>query len=362
MSIFLNGIYESDDLISDLDDTTTDDELALDSDLGSELAPAEDPLEEASMVMYESQYNFNQIMMAIGMRELNEAARGKVAVFTEADVSGFFTKVKDTIKRMFQRIQTAINEFLIDFGGKVRKDEDFVHRYANEIRVGYKTDNWSLEGYAYNTKAAEMLDDYDKASAAMLAQAGDVSASDFDDNKTIDVKQIKNDFLMKVADGNSKAAKSISSAVDELIKNTRGSDSPISLTTKNVNIDDVIGTLTGFEFKSAKNAIRRIRDSYKKAIDKINKLEKNVKGDKSISNKSTILKNISKTSDLIIFERNVCNSVYLAYLRCLRDKTNQCRKIAHKCYQLGKNASGEKKYDNKYGSQNASALFNIDLI
>lgn len=361
MSIFLNGIYESDDLIPDLDDTTTDDELALDSDLGSELAPAEDPLEEASMIMYESQYNFNQIMMAIGMRELNEAARGKVAVFTEADVSGFFTKVKDTIKRMFQRIQTAINEFLIDFGSKVRKDEDFVHRYANEIRVGYKTDNWSLEGYAYNNKTAEMLDLYDKEAASMLAQAGNTSASDFD-TESIDVKEIKNEFLMKVADGNSKAAKSISSAVNELIKNTRGSDSPVSLTTKNVDINDVIGTLTGFEFKSAKNAIRRIRDSYKKAIDKINKLEKNVKGDKGISNKNNIMKNISKSSDLIVFERNVCNSVYLAYLRCLRDKTNQCRKIAHKCYQLGKNASDEKKYDNKYGSQNASALFNIDLI
>ena len=49
-----------------------------------------EPLEEAFNMIYEAEYNYNQIMRCIGINELKSYNEGKEFVFTEADKAGFF--------------------------------------------------------------------------------------------------------------------------------------------------------------------------------------------------------------------------------------------------------------------------------
>ena len=59
-----------------------------------------DPLEEAYFIMYESEYNYNQIMRCIGLNEISQAQLGRDLVLEAEDVTGFFATVK-TCSRCF---------------------------------------------------------------------------------------------------------------------------------------------------------------------------------------------------------------------------------------------------------------------
>lgn len=362
MGVFLNSILENDELLATDIEDINDGDTALDNDINDGIeSPVEDPLEEASMIMYESQANFNQIMMAIGMHELNEAANGRVAVFTEADVSGFFAKVKETIKRMYTRIVTAINEFLVEFGAKVNNDSNFFAKYKAEIIEGFNTGNWSLEGYDYSNFA--FTDVIKSAEADLGSRALAIAGTKFEDHvgdtaSADEVKEYKKELLMDIANKKDDKIKTIADATNALIDKVRGKN-PIQLRGK-ITINDIKRALDGTEYREAKNTIRTIRDSYKRALDRLATLEKNAKKDKNIdkNEKNSGMKNISALSDVLIFERNCINSVYLASLRMTRDRANQARKIAHMCYKLGKNIDNDKRA----AHLGESSIFSIELI
>ena len=377
MGVFLNSILENDELLTTDIKDINDGDTALDNDINDGIeSPVEDPLEEASMIMYESQANFNQIMMAIGMHELNEAANGRVAVFTEADVSGFFAKVKETIKRMYTRIVTAINEFLVEFGAKVNNDKTFFANYKAEIAEGFEGE-WSIKGYDYsNFDLSKDLRDTmiikannpDEKDIDKLILNLEHLYSEFDDHvgnagySSGDIKNMKKDFLFKIADKKDDKIKTVSDAIKMHIENIRGKE-PIELNNNNkkITLDQIKKSLDGTEYAEAKNTIVTIRNSYKSALDRLSKIEKAAKKNNDIAknDKNHGMKVISALTDVLIFERNCVNSIYLAGLRMLRDKNNQARKIAHMCYNIGK------KKDINIETRKShveSGLFSIELI
>ena len=63
-----------------------------------------DPVAEAFDIMYEAEYNYNQIMKCIGIHEISEASMGRELVLEAEDSKGFFARVKEILTKMFARI------------------------------------------------------------------------------------------------------------------------------------------------------------------------------------------------------------------------------------------------------------------
>ena len=96
-----------------------------------------DPIEEAFMIMYESEYNYNQIMHTIGIHELAAASMGRDFVLEAADREGFFKRISDWLKDMFAKIAKAF-KYAADNGASIAQcsygsqSEDGKPKYMND--------------------------------------------------------------------------------------------------------------------------------------------------------------------------------------------------------------------------------------
>lgn len=105
-----------------------------------------EPVDEFAMIIYESEYNYNQIMEAIGMNELRESAMGRDLVLEAADIKGFFKTVKNFFVQMFERITKAVRDILAKLDLQAKSDKKFVAENKTYIIEGAKAD-WNMKGY-----------------------------------------------------------------------------------------------------------------------------------------------------------------------------------------------------------------------
>ncbi len=92
-------------------------------------------IEESYIAIAESTAAWNQIMHSIGMRELNEAARGR-EVMTEG-VKEWFKEAKDKIVAFFKKIWSVIQRWMGNMSAHFRTNKSFIAKYSAEIRKGY---------------------------------------------------------------------------------------------------------------------------------------------------------------------------------------------------------------------------------
>ena len=95
-----------------------------------------DPLEEMSIIVYESEYNFNQIMRCIGLNEVASASKGREFIFEAEDKEGFFKKVKDALIAAFKKVTELFKKVLANIATGVGADKKFVKMYAKQIEAG----------------------------------------------------------------------------------------------------------------------------------------------------------------------------------------------------------------------------------
>ena len=110
-----------------------------------------DPIEEAYMAMYESEYNYGQIMKVLGMAELREASMGRDLVLEAADIKGFFANVKKIIKNLFAKVVEAFKKAINYITSTIASDKKLVEKYKDKIEAGWDTD-WKAKGYLFKDK------------------------------------------------------------------------------------------------------------------------------------------------------------------------------------------------------------------
>ena len=89
-------IKELQDVIEDQDANQAEQDAAQDAAYGPDCG-VDDIMDESAYAIYEFECGHAQIMQAIGMHELQEAAAGREFIFEAADIKGFFKSVKDKI-------------------------------------------------------------------------------------------------------------------------------------------------------------------------------------------------------------------------------------------------------------------------
>lgn len=120
-------------------------------DYANEIPDETDPIGESTRIVYETTYNFNRICEAIGLREVNEAARGREFFLEAGGIGAFFDKVWENLKKLFTKVLYMFKAALTTLKEKGNIDARFVSKYKAAIEAGAAGD-WgdkTFSGYTF---------------------------------------------------------------------------------------------------------------------------------------------------------------------------------------------------------------------
>lgn len=300
----------------------------------------EEPLEEAAMAMYESEYNYNQLMQAIGMQELADMQNGREMVMEAADIKGFFARIAKIVKGLFEKITGAVKRVLDELTTGYKHDQKWLKDNADAVRAGAATD-WKANGYNFADTILVAKDDFEKSLAVLdKGYKDDMAAAKAGTyNGHIDLAEEKSKSITRTTGLD---AKDIDEMKKALHQKLYGSEKPVEL--KGASYGDwAIKVLQAqSEVSEIKKAHNKIKADYTKTLGELRKMEKEISSEyASVSNAMTIA---NSYTSMLVFERNVANAVCAMTLQAAKAKRSQARSLAHKLAAAGrKGQKGEKK-------------------
>ena len=329
-----------------------------------------DIVEEAYNIIYESEYNHNQLLKAIGLHELNEAYHGRELLLEAADAESWFDKVITWFKNLFAKFADAVNRVLKELDFIAKHDKSLAVDYENG-KATYETYKWSYKGYNYldlrsqveETFKAENNGDFNDARIdAVFGDIGDVIDVINASNNDEDIKQ-----AMELLDERYKQhefTKTVKDMEGELYTKLRGGSKEKIELYGVIDIDkNVISILkSDRDMKYIRDVFNNYKKFYKDLLERLNKLKKEVKkaGNRKDSATTAKLKvcdkfvNFAKTGSNI---NTMCKSVFI---KCAKEQRYQARAIVN---QIMKKGTTEEKKDSKDTALNDSSIFaHIDLV
>ena len=275
-----------------------------------------DPVDEAYTAMYESQYNYNQIMRVIGLSEVSAASIGKDVVLEAADIKGFFEKAKEIILNLFKHVTEAFKKALMAMTQLVMTDKKFVEKYKDKIIAGSR-DEFDVKGYVYGDLSMQKDADVDN----IIRRANALSTKE--DNS--DINEFIINRLTKID------ANNIADMRKEFEKKIRnGEESPVDIS-KNYNGKTVLEILSkDDDIKSLKNSFTFIKNAYKSSISNIETLKKNALRD-------------DKAADISGYNNSVINVKYAVLVAAVKERRALARKLARVFVANASKANGGKQ-------------------
>lgn len=376
MGIYSNLINFESAAVQDPDNTGVDLDQVEDAVMGDDgiaahkdeveaaIAGTVDPVEEAYTAIYEAEYNYNQIMRTIGIRELSEATYGREIVLEGVDVRGFFDKCKQFFIAMFKKITEAFKNVAKILMSSIASDKTLATKYARDIRAGFEG-NWSATGYKFLDVITledvyKYCDDY---SADEVKGILDLGTSDFNDDNYYN-KSSKEEIMKKVASaiGLGNDISSDKEYREALTRKLRcGADKPIELNSKSgISYDQIITNLKNDkEVKDIKKAYETIKKSFNKTITDLKTLEKAVQQENGSNAEKN--KRMAYVSGAIASMKNIKSVESITYsvtLNAAKQKRAQARKMA--LYFIRHSKSAKKAAS---ATQESAGIFgNLEMI
>lgn len=347
--------------------------------------PVVDPVEESYHIYAESEYNFNNLMMAVGLSELRSYQESGVDYIHEApDIRAFWEKVKKFFKTLKEKIWAVVKNFIARIQVRFQNGAKFVAKYSAQIKAGYnkiksKGEDLKIRGYKFTNTDWNLNFKSEKAAAvAFASMKGDFS--EFDAKKFMEYAKNNQDKLDIPDDSETEKAldlirggtvgKSSCSADEfdnELFEYFHGGDTDkTALDISDINIEQVLKVLkSGSQYigKMKKN-YREIERKCTECIKKANEFEskfasvKHDDGDNEIHGKALSFINaaIKMTKDII----NIHNRANSAHLAAVKGELAQSRKIALRCIQ-GDNKVDKKLFGESYSMSGMSMIDNVSF-
>lgn len=346
MGIYSNLINFESAAVQDPDNTGVDLDQVEDAVMGDDgieahkdeveaaIAGTVDPVEEAYTAIYEAEYNYNQIMRAIGIRELSEAAYGREIVLEGVDIRGFFDKCKQFFIAMFKKVTEAFKNVAKILMSSIASDKKLASQYAKDIKAGFNS-TWSATGYVFNDNISLMnvydfCNSYDadhvKKVLDELSRLKDIHTDDDYYNK-VSKEEIMNKVAEKNGLGEVNNDKEYRDALTRSLRNNQ--DKPIELN-GNISYNQIIDNLKNDkEVKDIKKAYDTIKKSFNKTLADLKTLEKAVAqetGDNATKNKR-----MAYVSGAVASMKNIKSVETITYsvtLNAAKQKRAQARKMA----------------------------------
>lgn len=293
-----------------------------------------DPVEEAYFAIYEAEYNYNQIMRTIGIRELQEASYGREIVLEGVDIRGFFEKVKNFFVSMFKRITEAFKNVAKILMSSIASDKKLASKYAKDIKSGFEK-RWSATGYVFKDDIT--LEDAHKrlqmfntdAVKFALAHERTVGLKDTDDY--VKRGRTKEDIMQEVAKqmrlGDVSGDKDFRDALTKYFRNNE--DEPVELNGR-ISYDQIIRNLKNDkEVKDIKKDYEKLKDSFSKTISDLKDLEKAVSSESgSNADRNKRMAYVSSCVGSMKNIKSVQTIIYSITLTAAKQKRAQARKMA----------------------------------
>lgn len=370
------------DINADYVDQSSQDELD-----GQDLA--EDPVNECMIAIYESEHNWNQIMQAIGTKELLEAFKGREMVMEAVDVKGFFTSVKNFFVKMWKKFTAIVKNWIDNAMAAFRTNKSFMTKYGSKLQAGkeaYEKDKTNKAFKGYNFKADKNFGE--KVANDIVAEAKKNANSTRDWSGTINSMMNKNyafDTLTQAVNSKlmsfnaDKLRAQLISGNPEDKSATKGEGFRKALkvayfgseekeTLKGASLDPkTIGEILNRgndDVKKIKKVYTEAKKAFDETIKALNTLERSVgKVDTADKDKSAAMNAITK----MISDEKECKSAITMsssmLMKALHAQKSQARKVANAyIFALNKSARKDKiEKANKIG-ESAGFFGSLELL
>lgn len=274
-------IKELQDVIDDHDANEAEQQAAQDAAYGPD-GGVDDIMDESAMAIFEFEAGHAEIMQAIGMHELSEAACGREFIMEAADIKGFFKSVKDKIVAFFKKVWSVLQRWAGNLTAVFTSNAKFYSKYSSKLEAGFKLakekNKNTPKGYEFNIQkidkmgatADDVADDSDLDKVAKAIEAK--SSKTVDDQFTAeDAERMVNDFRGGLC--GLRESVSASEFSKKLKISLYGAEEPkeywMPLDQVKMGLND-----TKDLKKKTKDFMTDAKKQMKKSLDRINKLER----------------------------------------------------------------------------------------
>lgn len=116
------------------------------------ICPYDDADEATLYAAMESQQNFNNLMQAVALQEMNYyMTHGEEMVYEAVDFKGFFGKIKEVILKAWEKIKGIFKKVFDTINGWIRTDANYIKKYEKDMKEADDTPI-DFNGYAVNLK------------------------------------------------------------------------------------------------------------------------------------------------------------------------------------------------------------------
>ena len=336
-------------------------------------------MEAAYAGIAESEMNWNAIMEAVAMTEMEEASNGNYDYDVTLE-SGFVNSIVSFFKKIWEKIKGLFKKFMVMLGSMVGKDRDFAKKYGNTIRESIKNipSDAEFKGYNFTTEVlhksctnqakdmatmCERIETlYNKASAATDTLTADratsiaatmilkdtlkgLNISDNDDYTDI-IDKIRGDLI-----GESSATDAeLREGLFKVARNNE--DSPIDIKMDGTLVSYALSSLEdGDKAKSkADKLYGELEKEWKSSLKHLEKIENELyrvkadPGDKAAAkNVYGVKRNVSNYTKLLNIIKSCAGIIQTScgvHLQAVKDEYSQCRRICAKVVTYKSNNEG----------------------
>ena len=265
-------------------------------------------IEGAMNIVAESEYNWQKLMEATGIDELQYFVENGTEMVYEASGTGFFAKAKDFFKKVWEKVKGLFRKFFGMFDAMVKDDAAFLSKYKNKLAKVDIPSDFKIKGYNFTIdKKAKIVDTNDSAIATIVTtitadKDGKLAEYDSDDIN----EQIRGIVL---GDNNGKYTdKEFSTTLFENLRNGESDKEDI----ENITVGQIISALGSTKQlrKEAENNFKKIKKTIEDSIKTCEQAEKKaLNGTDDTDTKSL---NISKEHRKIEVYRMLLNADQVA--------------------------------------------------
>lgn len=269
----------------------------------------------AYRIVAENEYNYNQIMQAVAINELNHLdATGREFIYEAADISGFFGRIKQFFMSILAKVAELFKKFFRKMDGVFMKDKEFVKKYKKELATkAGKLKDFEYKGFEFIVKpldksivdmssivilplgnmssnlVSNLSDVVDKDADAIYTKIGGGNVGKYMTRYNDDFSDIEEEIRGKIinrATGKSEGKLDSSEFTEELFRLHRSGEDAAE-TIDSVKIYDMLAAIENSSTikREAEKSFKAQNDSIKKTIKDLDNIEK------------TLIKSVPKGSE-----------------------------------------------------------------
>lgn len=305
-------------------------------------------LEAAYTIVAESETNWNALMEATGVDELNYFEEyGEELPYNEAAGTGFFSKLIAFFKNILQKVLGLFKKFIAMFDSVTKSNKDFLNKYKKAILGATLPDKFKYKGFKFTINDGKgngnkinienVPNDYSgwRDMSDIGNMTADTASAAYESKNVKDIDWEDLDDSIRgaiVGDSNGMSASEFTKELFSLYRNGESSKEVFD----EVSTGDIITVLSTADKakKAAENSFKTIKKSIESCIKALNKCANKFTKEATSDNSEKSSKGISFINAVSRFNKDYLASAQIAngaLLTAIKAEAMQAKSLASTC-------------------------------